>query len=280
MFMNSFNIDELDYSKLVSIVKERNRPSGGIKTVHEVAVNAFVDSSKKMLEIGSNTGFTSVNMSLLTDCDVTGIDINQESVDESIAYAKRNGVERRTKFQVASATKIPFDDNYFDIVWSSNVTSFIDDKTAAIREYLRVLKMGGILVVVPIYYHSEPPVDVIRSVSEAIGAEVKVRDEKFWIDQIQKSASQDENFVELIYKSSYRYDNKSVNVSSYVDEIFKKGHLSAYSNEEKIMLRNRYAKYMNLFNTNLQYAQYSVLLFQKRNEAEEVELFTTKKNNY
>ncbi len=277
--MNSFNIDELDYSKLVSIVKERNRPSGGIKTVHEVAVNAFVDSSKKMLEIGSNTGFTSVNMSLLTGCDVTGIDINQGSVDESIAYAKRNGVEKNTKFQVASATEIPFDDKYFDIVWSSNVTSFIDDKSAAIREYLRVLKVGGILVVVPIYYHSEPPADVIRSVSKAIGAEVKVWDEKFWIDQVQKSAPQDENFVQLIYKSSYRYDDKSDSVSSYVDEIFNKEHLIAYSDEAKMMLKNRYAKYMDIFNTNLQYAQYSVLLFQKRNEAEEVELFTTKKNN-
>lgn len=59
-------IKNMDYSSFVGLINERNRPSGGIKTVHTVAVNAFINKNKKVLEIGSNTGFTSVNLALLT----------------------------------------------------------------------------------------------------------------------------------------------------------------------------------------------------------------------
>ena len=60
------NIEELNYSEFVGLINERNRPSGGIKTIQEVVVNARIDKGSKVLEIGSNTGFISVNISLLT----------------------------------------------------------------------------------------------------------------------------------------------------------------------------------------------------------------------
>lgn len=51
-------IKEMNYSEFVGLINERNRPSGGIKTIQEVIVNARLDEKKKILEIGSNTGFT------------------------------------------------------------------------------------------------------------------------------------------------------------------------------------------------------------------------------
>ncbi|MEK7153893.1 MAG: class I SAM-dependent methyltransferase, partial [Patescibacteria group bacterium] len=149
------DIEKMNYSQFVGLIKERNRPSGGIKTVHTVAVNAFIDNSKRMLEIGSNTGFTSINMSLLTGCEVVGIDSNEPSINEAKSYAEALGAHD-VDFVTANALDLPFEDASFDVVWSSNVTSFIGDKNKAISEYLRVLKPGGILVVVPIYYCTEP----------------------------------------------------------------------------------------------------------------------------
>lgn len=274
-----YDIENLDYSQLVSIVKERNRPSGGIKTVHEVAVNAFIDASKKMLEIGSNTGFTSVNMSLLTRCSVLGVDINEGSVKEAMEYAERNGVGNKVKFQIASAIDLPFDDNTFDVVWSSNVTSFVEDKDSATREYLRVLKPGGILVVVPIYYYRDPPIEIVDKVSEAIGAKVHIWDKKFWIDQVENVALKSQNYVELIYESSHQYNDRRDDVDAYVNEIFNKKHLKNFLDVEKEKLKEKYSNHIRLFNDNLQYAQYSILLFQKRNEIDELELFTTKQSN-
>ena len=74
----------------------------------------------------------------------------------------------RVSFVTADALNIPFDNQSFDFVWCSNVTSFIKDKDRAVSEYLRVLKEGGTLIVAPIYYRKSPPGDLLDKVSEAV----------------------------------------------------------------------------------------------------------------
>ena len=134
------DIEKMNYSELVALVKERNRPSGGIRTILNIAVNSFLTKDKKMLEIGSNTGFTCVNMSLLTGCKSVGIDINEDSIEEAKEYAKLQNVEDKISFIKSNAESLPFEDESFDAVLCSNVTSFIKNKENAIKEYLRVLK--------------------------------------------------------------------------------------------------------------------------------------------
>lgn len=265
----------MTYSEIVSVVRERNRPSGGIKTVHEVVVNADIKSAHKVLEIGSNTGFTSVNISLLTGSNVIGIDVLDESIKEATKYAKENNIDNKVSFIKASALDIPFEDGYFDIVWASNVTSFIDDKNRAINEYLRVLKIGGILVVIPIYYFSNPPKSIVNEVSRAIGSKIQVWDKEYWLNCIKNAST---NYaLELIYESSYRYDDKENDIENYVTEIFNKKHLLSLPEKEKSKLKNNYRNFIRLFNENLKHAQYSILLFQKRKQKDEMELFTTNK---
>lgn len=268
-------IKKMDYSQIVGLTKERNRPSGGIKTVHEVAVNAFIDSSKKMLEIGSNTGFTSVNMSLLTNCNVVGIDINKQSVKEAIKYAKQNNTSDKVKFRTATVIKLPFNKESFDVVWSSNVTSFIKNKSKAIKEYLRVLKYSGILVVVPIYYKVNPPKKVIRDVSKIIGVNIDILSKDDWINLFQKQSTDYE--IELFYESNYKYINCEKEISEYVNMIMNKKHLNKIGDSFKKVLYKKYLNIMNLFNKNLKYAEYSILLFQKRKIKEEKELFLSEK---
>ncbi|MCX8513476.1 MAG: hypothetical protein ORN26_00125 [Candidatus Pacebacteria bacterium] len=38
-------IKNIDYSTMVGLLNERNRPSGGIKTIHEACINAFIDKA-------------------------------------------------------------------------------------------------------------------------------------------------------------------------------------------------------------------------------------------
>lgn len=266
------DIEKMDYSQFVGFIRERNRPSGGIKTVHTVAVNAFIDDTKRMLEIGSNTGFTSVNMSLLTGCEVIGIDPNPPSVDEAKAYAKELNADK-VSFQTASALTLPFDDASFDVVWSSNVTSFIGDKNQAIAEYLRVLKPNGILVVVPIYYRTTPPAEIVQQVSEAIGAEIQVWDKAFWNTLFTQVASGTGQALEKIYDTDYRYLDRAPALQSYIDLLMEKDHLKTLGKEQQQAVRERCEHFMSLFNANLQYAGYSVMLYQKRAIADEAEFF-------
>jgi len=271
------NLNKLNYSDWVALIKERNRPSGGIKSVHKVAVNAFIDPSKKVLEIGCNTGFTSVNLSLLTGCRCVGIDINKDSIKEAKKYSKEQGVNKRTNFRVANALDLPFNNETFDVVWCSNVTSFINDKEKAISKYLRVLKIGGTLVVIPIYYIKKPSIKLLTEVSNAIGAKVKFMKKKDWIILFNNVSLKNGYKLELYYEKDYIYQNRSNFIRKYVNCILNKKHLLKLNKKDKEIIKKRTLDFFYLFNKNLKYAGYSILLFQKRKIKDEMELFITKK---
>ncbi len=266
-------IKNINYSQFVGLIKEKNRPSGGIKTIHDVAVNAFINSSKRVLEIGSNTGFTSVNLSLFTGCKSIGIDVNEKSISEAKKYAKKQGVSKLTSFQKASALMLPFPDNSFDIVWCSNVTSFISDKNKAIKEYLRVLKLKGSLVVIPIYYIKQPPKKIVNDVSKAIGTKIKVWDKNFWLELFQKISEKEKNRLELYYEQDFRYLDRKEFILEYVKKMAKRECMLKFNKKDRDILKSKLKYFMKLFNKNLKYAGYSILLYQKRAITDEMELF-------
>jgi SAM-dependent methyltransferase len=81
---------------------------------------------------------------------VTGIDYWGAQWDYSKKTCEKNaeieGVKERVTFQKASASKLPFEDGYFDAVVSNLTFHEVQDapdKREVIREALRVLKKGG-----------------------------------------------------------------------------------------------------------------------------------------
>ena len=47
-------LQDMNYSEYVGLVRETNRPSGEIKTVQEVCINAFIAKKSDVLERGFN----------------------------------------------------------------------------------------------------------------------------------------------------------------------------------------------------------------------------------
>lgn len=268
-------IEKLDYSSIVGLLNERNRPSGGIKTVQEVCVNTFLNKNSHVLEIGSNTGFTSVNINLLSGSNVTGIDININSIKKAEEYAKQNNVN--VEFVQTSATGLPFENESFDMVWASNVTSFIKEKESAIKEYSRVLKYKGYLAVIPIYYIKTPPTKIINEISASINSKVGIWNRSYWLDLVEKSFKKSEEKFELVYSSDYSYEDQEERLQDFVSAIFEDSSLTSFSVQEIEALKNRYSYFMSLFNENLKYCGYSILIFQKRKIKDQAELFLTKK---
>jgi len=65
-------------------------------------------------------------------------------VEESPAWADADGLA----FGVADGERLPFEDASFDLVHSKDSLHHMNDPAAALAEYRRVLKPGGVLVVV------------------------------------------------------------------------------------------------------------------------------------
>lgn len=266
-------ISSMDYSSLVGLVRERNRPSGGIISVSQVATHANIGRDSCVLEIGCTTGFASVNLAALTGCRVVGIDINRDSLIEAQRYAKQIGVAELVTFVNADARGLPFSDECFDVVWCSNVTSFIQQKEEAVRQYLRVLKLNGTLAAIPIYYHKTPPAELVQQVSALIGTPIKVFALENWIELFTRVSGLFGVSLLLYYSKQYVYLDRSESISDWVSMICNKPHLLLLDTTVRQVLRSRLEFCMQRFNENLLFCAFSILLWQKRRFEDEVELF-------
>ena len=273
---NSEMVSKLDYSNFVSFINERNRCSGGIRTIQETTLQARLSKESKVLEIGSNTGFTSVNIALLVGCNVIGIDINPQSVKNAKDLARINGLRNRIKFEKQNATDLNFSDGYFDMVWASNVTSFIDDKEKSIMEYLRVLKINGTLAVVPIYYKETPPNSLVDKVSNAINSKLEIFYKEHWKNLFEHISRKYGFNTVLYYEKDFCYINVSDKIEQFIQEMIKKPHIKRMNKDIIKSIEDRARYFYELFNENLKYCGFSILLYQKRLELDEIELFITK----
>ena len=108
--------------------------------------------SPKILDIGCGTGRVAIGMAknLKNGGHIHGIDIFDRSLSHNALEtvkknAKLENVEKKTTFQHGSATDIPFEDDFFDVVNISYVLHEIRDKPQVLKEIIRVLKPEGVL---------------------------------------------------------------------------------------------------------------------------------------
>ncbi len=112
----------------------------------EIAGELLELEGKTALDVGCGEGrFTAVLAARAAH--VTGIDINQDSLD--LAKAKAAGDGARVTWRNARAEDMPFDDSSLDVVVFSNSLHHIapEKMDTAIGEAGRVLKPGGVLYV-------------------------------------------------------------------------------------------------------------------------------------
>lgn len=249
----------MDFSTLVSVVREPNMCSGGYETIREIIKESNLRHDAKILEIGSNTGFSSFEFAtILPHAQVTGIDINPQSVEFAQEKAKKYKLSN-VNFLCSDARALPFDNQTFDLVFCSNVTSFIEEKEKAIIEYIRVLKKGGILAAVPIYYRKQPPQKLVQKVGEAIGTKIEVWDRSFWEGLFQRYGD-----LQLYFAKDYEYvPSTEEEIETYVEMVMDQKHLASVDPKIKQALKNRLTYLYQLFDFNLTYAGFSILLYRK-----------------
>ena len=263
-------VEAMDYNQLIGVVRETNRPPGGLRSIALIARNAFLTSRSHVLEIGTSTGITAVELARLAGCRITAIDINEDSLAEARRRAERAGVGHLVACELRDATSTGFDDGEFDAVFCGNVTSLIEDREQALAEYARVLKDGGFVGAIPMYY-VEPPSDaLIADVSAAIQVNITPLDKRFW----QEFFTGDE--LQPYWRADYRFDRiDDAVVDAFVDDILARPHIGELAPDVRAALEHRYREHMHLFKVNLSHMGFTVLLLRKEPAGTEPELFTS-----
>lgn len=100
-----------------------------------------------VLDVGSGIGEHALAMAKLagTTGRVVGTDLSHAMVDTARSRHANSGLP--LEFLVASATEQPFPDESFDCIHMERVLMYITDVDAVFREFRRVLKPGGRLLI-------------------------------------------------------------------------------------------------------------------------------------
>jgi phosphatidylethanolamine/phosphatidyl-N-methylethanolamine N-methyltransferase len=97
-----------------------------------------------VLEVGIGTG---LNLPLYpATCRLTGIDLSHEMLDKAVERVQTLAMPN-VILKVMDATSMSFGDNEFDKVVATYTISAVPDPVAVLREMRRVVKSGGILVI-------------------------------------------------------------------------------------------------------------------------------------
>ena len=261
-------IMRLDYVSFMGFLNETNRPPGGKDSMRRMAQNAFLTKDSHVLHSGCNTGYCSFELSHLIKCRVTALDLN----DAMLASANKKSAKEPApycdliSFQKGDAHSLDVGDDTFDLVMSGGSTAFMKDKEKVVSEYVRVCKPYGFVGDVFLYYHTDPPQQVIDAINAELGISIQKWGKDDWVSL----------YTDAGLEAYYAYDAKmpvhptDEDVKKYCATMVDQNGLAG--DQRQVALDKLYG-YMRLFNENHKYLSYAVLLCRKVPEKEQISLF-------
>lgn len=111
--------------------------------LYEIKKQLSQDKNLRILDVGCGAGFFSVLLAK-EGYQVTGVDLTPDMVENARTLAAEEKTD--CEFLVMDAENLRFADESFDVVISRNLTWTLPDVKSAYREWVRVLKKGGILL--------------------------------------------------------------------------------------------------------------------------------------
>lgn len=152
--------------------------------VYDLVNGLQLPATAAILEIGCSGGPLMQRLRAAGFDDLTGIDVSAPAIE--LAHAR--GVPG---VSVMDGATLEFADARFDVVIASDVLEHIEDEAKALREWVRVLKPGGqLLVFVPAHAYLWSEHDVVnhhfrrysrRSLVRALGgAGMRIERSSFW----------------------------------------------------------------------------------------------------
>ena len=130
------------------------------------------DGDVTLVDIGTGTGTLAVAaLRRWPGCRVIGIDPARRLLEFAEADAAAEGVADRFTTRVGEAGRLPLPDASVDVAVSSFVLQLVPNRSAAVREALRILRIGGVFANLTWLEEKDPfePEEVFDDVLEDLG---------------------------------------------------------------------------------------------------------------
>jgi SAM-dependent methyltransferase len=143
---------------------------GGLTGTSRLLGFCRIDKHSRVLDIGCGKGTTSVYLAKKYGCNVVGLDLSRDLVNQATALAGRRGLDSKVSFKVADALDMPFADDEFDVTITQALLILVGDKKKAIQEAIRVTKPGGDVGWLELSWKKPPTKEFLDGVSNVICA--------------------------------------------------------------------------------------------------------------
>ncbi|MCP3857234.1 MAG: methyltransferase domain-containing protein [Actinomycetia bacterium] len=105
----------------------------------------FLAPDSRLLDVGCGPG--SITVGLARRCgEVIGVDSSDDVLESARSHQADQGVENLS-FEAGSCYELRWEDETFDVVYAHQLLQHLADPVAALREFRRVLKPGGLVAV-------------------------------------------------------------------------------------------------------------------------------------
>lgn len=113
----------------------------------KVIIDKYARQGSKIIEVGCELGANSFILD--NRFSKTLLDINPYAIDLARQAYKSLNTEHNVEFLIGDMFNMPFDNCVFDVVFNAGVIEHFDkdDRLAAIKEYSRILKNDGIMII-------------------------------------------------------------------------------------------------------------------------------------
>ncbi|MCM5663593.1 bifunctional demethylmenaquinone methyltransferase/2-methoxy-6-polyprenyl-1,4-benzoquinol methylase UbiE [Galbibacter mesophilus] len=113
---------------------------------------------ESVLDIATGTGDLAINMALQTNANkIVGLDISPGMLEVGKQKVSQKKLSEKIEMVLGDSEALPFEDNYFDAVTVAFGVRNFEDLEKGLSEIFRVLKKGGIFVVLETSVPTKPP---------------------------------------------------------------------------------------------------------------------------
>ncbi|MBN2071606.1 MAG: class I SAM-dependent methyltransferase [Candidatus Krumholzibacteriota bacterium] len=109
-----------------------------------------VNAGSRGLDAGCGAGLQSILLAEAAESSgvITGLDLSEDFIHYAEKKIREAGFSDRILFQQGDIRDLPFDDGYFDWVWSADCAGYpTGDLLPILREFARVVRPGGFVAI-------------------------------------------------------------------------------------------------------------------------------------
>ena len=151
----SLEPDTDEYARLLELSNHLRK-----SVIRRVIQMLQLPKGSRGLDAGCGSGSIALMLSeaVGTNGTVTGLDLSAGLLAIATETARKSGLAERVSFTQGNINQLPFEDDTFDWIWSSDCAGYpAGGSPSLLKEFARVVKPGGVVAILAWSYHQLLP---------------------------------------------------------------------------------------------------------------------------